>query len=183
MLKTLIPQANEYLFNKKESVIVKPSHLFEAGFASQYAQVRTIASMLCNLHDLGYTIPKEELPKLYNMSETELNELIYQPMLKAAKEAKGANVEHRVLFPGFPESVRNVDIQTLSDIRFISYFTTFMDSISGTDALSDGSITRDFVKSAIQNVLDDTAKHAGVNSTSWALNHLTDENKFYLGGH
>ena len=183
MQKHLVPKVNEYMFNKKESVVVDFGHekgyLKEGGFASQYAQVRMISGMLCNLHDLGYTIPREELPKLYTMTERELCDCIYQPLLQAAKEAKGAHVEHRVLFPGFPDSVRQLDVQTLSDIRFMSYFTTFIDSIQGIDPLGDGSLNKEFVKTAVQNAMDTVAKENDVHSVAWALNHQTHSDNFY----
>ena len=183
MQKHLVPRVNEYMFNKKESIVVDFGHekgyLKEGGFASQYAQVRMISGMLCNLHDLGYTIPREELPKLYTMTERELCDCIYQPLLQAAKEAKGAHVEHRVLFPGFPDSVRQLDVQTLSDIRFMSYFTTFIDSIQGIDPLGDGSLNKEFVKTAVQNAMDTAAKENDVHSVAWALNHQTHSDNFY----
>jgi hypothetical protein len=145
------------MFNKKESLVVYPSdQLNQSAWASDYERVKTIAIMLCNLHDLGYTIPQEDLDKLLSMSAEDIDREIYKPLLTQAKEAKGAHVEHRILFPGFPESVKTIDIDTLSDIRFVSYFTTIVDRCVSIDALSDGSITRNYVEAAVQRALDNS---------------------------
>lgn len=181
MERKVISKVNEYMFNKKESVVIVPSFPpnTKSGFASDYEQVKMVSAMLCNLHELGYTIPKEDLHRLWYLSPDDLNRDVYQPLLQQAKEAKGAHVEHRLLFPGFPESVKTLDIDTLSDIRFASYFTTFIDSVRGIDALSDGSLNRTFVEDAVRRAMDNVANYSHTKSKSWALNYINSDEAFY----
>ena len=147
--RDLIAQINSYMFNKKESVIVVPS---ETKYNSQFEQIKLIAALYQNLHDLGYEIANVE--PLFDLSEEQLKTEIYEPLLKEAKAAKGANVEHRLLFPNFPESVKAVDLETLSNIRFASYFTTAFDTFFEQDALADGSITREFVNGIMKRAME-----------------------------
>ena len=175
MDRKLMQQVNRYMFNKKESIVVPSDERADNLFSTQYEQVKTISVMLCNLHELGYTIPHDEIPRLMNMSANDLNELVYKPLLEEAKQAKGAHVEHRILFKGFPDSVKMLDIDTLSDIRFASYFTTVVDSFVGNDALTDGSITRDFVASAMEQAMKNAAPNQDMGNKYIFSKMLSDE--------
>ena len=157
MEKHLLKQAVTYMFNKKEAIIVQPSENLDSSFKTQKEQVDYISAMLVNLNDLGYEIPTRDIAKLLTMSPQDLNEYVYQPVLQAAKEQKGAHVEHNILFKGFPESVRNIDESVLSNIRFMSYWTTAVEAIWGLDTHKDGSLTRDFVEHALQTAKLDIA--------------------------
>ena len=178
MDRKLIKKVNQYMFNKKESIVVPSDERTDNLFSTQYEQVKTISVMLCNLHELGYTIPRDEITKLMNMSAHDLNDLVYQPLLQEAKEAKGAHVEHRILFKGFPDSVKMLDVDTLSDIRFASYFTTVVDSFVGNDALTDGSITRDFVASAMEQAMRNVAPET-VHDNRYMFSKLLSDEMFY----
>lgn len=148
--RALVPKINEYMFNKKESIIVIPS---EQNFSSQYEQIELIAALYGNLHELGYEI--DNVKPLFDLTKEALVNEVYKPLLKAAKEAKGADVEHRLLFPNFPNSVRAVNIDTLSNIRFASYFSTAFDVYFENDALADGSITRSFINEIMDKAVQD----------------------------
>lgn len=149
MERKQLKKINEYLFNKKESIAIDARESEKLSEKEQFEQSKVLAVMLCNLQELGYTIPSSDFNKLYALSPDELYENIYQPLLAAAKEAKGAHVEHRILFEGFPDSVKNLNIDDLSNIRFISYFTTVIDDWFGKDALAEGSLNREFVNNAL----------------------------------
>ena len=178
MNQKLLQQVNRYMFNKKESIVVPTDNREDQSFSTQYEQVKTIAVMLCNLHELGYTIPRDEIPMLMNMSADELNDVVYKPLLEEAKQAKGAHVEHKILFKGFPDSVRALDVQTLSDIRFVSYWTTAIDSLMGQDALTDGSITRTFVSDVMENAMK-VANQGAEPSKAFQLSRLLSDEVFY----
>ncbi len=150
MEKHLLKQAVTYMFNKKEVIIVQPSENLDSSFKTQKEQVDYISAMLVNLNDLGYEIPTRDIANLLTMSPQDLNEYVYQPVLQAAKEQKGAHVEHNILFKGFPDSVRNIDESVLSNIRFMSYWTTAVEAVWGMDTHKDGSLTRAFVERALQ---------------------------------
>lgn len=150
MEKKLLKQAATYMFNKKEQILIQPSTNLDSSFKTQKEQVDYIAAMLTNLNDLGYEIPPQDIAQLLTMSPSDLNELVYQPVLAAAKEQKGAHVEHNLLFKGFPDSVKNVDESILSNIRFMSYWTGAIDSLWGQNPHEKGSLTRDFVDAALK---------------------------------
>ncbi|MBQ1378173.1 MAG: hypothetical protein IIY77_09395 [Lachnospiraceae bacterium] len=141
MKKELLEQANRFFFNKKEKVIFPENR--EPAVEPLNVRLQTAAGMLTDLDTLGYAFPEEEAARITDLS-TEDMALIYRPLLQAARTAKGADVEHRLLFRNFPEDVKNTDIDTLSDIRFFSYFTTIVDILTGREALKDG-LTRSFV--------------------------------------
>ena len=178
MNQKLLQQVNRYMFNKKEAIVVPTERQTDDSFRTQYEQVRLISVMMCNLHELGYTIPHDEIPMLMNMSAEELNEVVYKPLLEEAKTAKGAHVEHKILFKGFPDSVAALDVQTLSDIRFMSYFTTVVDSFMGQDALKDGSITREFVSNAMEQALKAAHPNSETNK-AFQLSALLSDEMFY----
>ena len=159
MRKDLLEKVNEYMFNKRESIIVQRDAASDdphnnASVSKVVDTTKFISIMQCNLLDLGYKIKDDDLYKLWELTPTEINELVYQPLLQMAKEAKGVHVEHKLLFPGFPDSVNAIDINTLSDIRFWSYFTSFVDNaICDQDPLKDGSVTRRVVDTFINDAL------------------------------
>lgn len=179
MTTTQMQQMNEFMFNKKENVIAFPS---VPDFASQQEQAKVIAGLLHNLHSVGYDIPREDIPKLLNMSSQGLKECVMEPLLDAARKSKGAHVEHNILFKDFPDSVRTLDIETLSDIRFASYFTTVYDILTQRDAIRNG-ITRSFVDSAIDKEMQNKAAnkventHEDIHNTR--MIHIVDESEYY----
>lgn len=131
-------QANRYLFNKKETLIVPLER--EEVSEPLAERLQLAAAMLKNLQALGYWIKEEDLEKIITLSSSGLC-LVYEPVLEEARKAKGADVDHLLLFRDFPEDVKKTDIDTLSDLRFLSYFTTAIDRFLGDEALVDG-ITR-----------------------------------------
>lgn len=134
-----LAEMNKQLFNKKEMIIL-PRQL-EEDFANRVDK-QVLAGMLANFESLGYQFTKNDIKKMAGLSEQDLTQKVYLPLMEAMKEAKGANVEHHVLFPNFPDSVKNLDIDTLSTLRFMSYFTVFYDEyLFENDPFSKGSLT------------------------------------------
>ena len=76
---------------------------------------------------------------------------MYDPALRAMRRAKGADVEHNILFKGFPDSVRALDIDTLSSYRFMSYFTVLYDEyLEGENAFAPGSLTSELQEDIVR---------------------------------
>ena len=150
MEKHLLKQAATYMFHKKEQILIQPFADLDSSFKTQKEQVDYIAAMLTNLSDLGYEIPTKDIAHLLTMPPADLNEYVYQPVLAAAKEQKGAHVEHHLLFQGFPDSVKNIDETTLSNIRFATYWTSAIESWWGENPHEKGSLTRNFVEESLK---------------------------------
>ena len=137
---------NKQLFNKKETIILLRNETDDV-FSLKVAP-NVLASMLANIESLGYQFTKEDILKMADMTENTLTEQVYVPLLEALKEAKGADVEHHILFPDFPHSVKALDIDTLSGFRFMSYFTTFYDEyLEQRNTFDNESLTSSLMKS------------------------------------
>ena len=174
MTREQLIKINEFMFNKKESIVIQPS---ETKYNSQLEHAQTVVALMKNLSDLGYELDSVE--PLLRMSKEDLKELVYEPLLAEAKRAKGAHVEHRLLFRNFPDDVVKLDIDTLSDIRFASYFTTIIDShFLGQDPFEDGSITRDFVERMVSLACDNAAEKAGIKSRASSLDAVISDEVF-----
>lgn len=139
---------NRQLFNKKETIILPE----ESHENTPYSPVKesVLAGMLASFEKLGYKFSYNDIRKMAIMSEERLTEQVYRPLLEVLKEAKGMDVEHHILFPDFPRSVQALDIDTLSDFRFMSYFTTLYDEyVTEINAFADHSLT-----SALRNAME-----------------------------
>ena len=133
-----IPMMSEQYFNKRESLVI-PS---EYDGNSKPVDKSVLAGMLANFESLGYRFGNEDILKMAMMPEDTLTKCVYDPAIKAMRRAKGADVEHNILFKGFPDSVRALDIDTLSSYRFMSYFTVLYDEyLEGENAFAPGSLT------------------------------------------
>lgn len=131
---------NRQFFNKKEMVILPESNT-DSVFNERVSR-NVLAGMLANFERLGYRFSEEDISVMSKMSENTLVEQVYHPVLDAMKAAKGDHVVHNILFPDFPNSVRALDIDTLSDFRFMSYFTVLYDEyIREENAFKEGSLT------------------------------------------
>lgn len=139
---SIIKEMNQYAFNKKNWMILP-----EQKDQTTKASPEFLAAMLANFADLGYTIGQEDLEKLATYTEEEIDELVYQPVYQEARRSKGDHVEHKLLFPDFPESVKDMDLDELSFLRFVSYFTTAIDAVTGTDPFANpDSITNKAIR-------------------------------------
>ena len=132
---------NAQLFNKKETVIL-PDDRKEAVLNERVSK-SVLAGMLANFERLGYRFSENDIRLMADMPENMLAEQVYRPVLEAMKAAKGDDVTHHILFPDFPDSVRALDIDTLSDFRFMSYFTVMYDEyVQEENAFGEGSLTK-----------------------------------------
>ena len=142
-----IPIMSEQYFNKRESLIIP----FEYGSDSKPVDKNVLAGMLANFESLGYKFGSEDILKMAMMPEDVLTKCVYDPAIRAMKRAKGADVEHNILFKGFPDSVRALDIDTLSSYRFMSYFTVLYDEyLEGENAFSPGSLTSELQEDLVK---------------------------------
>lgn len=142
-----IPMMSEQYFNKRESLII-PS---EYDGNSKPVDKSVLAGMLANFESLGYRFGNEDILKMAMMPEDTLTKCVYDPAIKAMRRAKGADVEHNILFKGFPDSVRALDIDTLSSYRFMSYFTVLYDEyLEGENAFAPGSLTSELQEDIVR---------------------------------
>ena len=154
---------NRQLFNKRETIILPE----ESHESVPYSPVKesVLAGMLASFEKLGYKFSYNDIRKMAIMSEERLTEQVYRPLLDALKEAKGMDVEHHILFPDFPRSVQILDIDTLSDFRFMSYFTTVYDEyIAEISAFADHSLTsalRDAMKAMALRKQEEDEQYKG----------------------
>ena len=152
-----IPMMSEQYFNKKESLIVP----FEYDGDSRPVDKNVLAGMLANFESLGYRFGNEDILKMAIMPEDVLTKCVYEPAISAMKRAKGADVEHHILFKGFPDSVRALDIDTLSAYRFMSYFTVLYDEyFKGENAFEPGSFTSDLQENLARLAEEKAAQQA-----------------------
>lgn len=154
---------NRQLFNKKETIILPE----ESHENTPYSLVKenVLAGMLASFEKLGYKFSYNDIRKMAIMSEERLTEQVYRPLLDVLKEAKGMDVEHHILFPDFPRSAQILDIDTLSDFRFMSYFTTVYDEyiakISAFDNHSLTSVLRDAMKEMVLRKQEEDEEYKG----------------------
>ena len=142
-----IPMMSEQYFNKRESLVI-PS---EYDGNSKPVDKSVLAGMLANFESLGYRFGNEDILKMAMMPEDVLTRCVYDPALRAMRRAKGADVEHNILFKGFPDSVRALDIDTLSSYRFMSYFTVLYDEyLEGENAFAPGSLTSELQEDIVR---------------------------------
>lgn len=177
MDRKFLETANRHMFNKKEELLVIPSDSINNGFKNQKEQIDFISNMLTNLYDLGYEIPSSDISKLFTMSCEDLKQYVYTPVLEEAKRAKGAHVEHKVLFPGFPDSVKSLDIDTLSNLRFMSYYTAAVDAYFNMSGTDDNSLTQSMLKTLMTHALQHipSEEHSELLQNGDSLNPATTE--------
>lgn len=85
---------NKILLNKN-TVILKREN------TDNIADVKVIAMLVEELEDLGYSLSDVELLKLAKSSTEDLT-VFYKETTDLLKEFKGVNVNHKMLYPGFP---------------------------------------------------------------------------------
>ena len=106
-----INKINEYFLKKKEQIIIDTD---ANDILSEKVNPNIVLGMLANLDTWGYTIDKDLLVKLFNLSEETFVHKFYEPLIQTLKEIKGDDVSHdNFLFKNFPDSCRNISHEEL----------------------------------------------------------------------
>lgn len=130
MNSTVLNKLNTYLINKKEMICIEET---ADDILAQKVNPNVVFGMVANLDTWGYTLSEECIRKLLTLSESSVVS-IYNQLVEVLKEIKGDDVNHdTLLFKNFPDSCRAIDINELSDRRFISYYVNFFDTFMGTN--------------------------------------------------
>ena len=106
---------------KKKILMSKDMFILRKTNSETTADVKVIAMLLEELENLGYTISDRDIEKLKNASTEDLK-IFYDETLSDLKEYKGVNVNHEVLYPGFPLVVDDNSISSYTD-AMIYYIT------------------------------------------------------------
>jgi len=67
----------------------------------------SIATLLKNIQELGYTLSPEILDVVSTFSDNTMAEF-YQKLVKNLKKILGANVKHDPMYPNFPKQVMSL---------------------------------------------------------------------------
>ncbi len=108
---------NTMYLRRKNKVIVKAGH----GEVS----IVQLATMLKNLEDLGYTLSEELLERLSTVSLKRLEEF-YNQTVTDLKAMVGAHVQHKPMYPNFPQQVMDMSDAELYFNAMIHYFGTWI---------------------------------------------------------
>lgn len=126
----VLNKVNNYLLNKKEIICIEEC---TDNILSKKVNPNIVFGMISNLDTWGYKLDNRCITKLLTLSEKSVVN-IYNELVNTLKTIKGDDVNHdTLLFKNFPDSCRNIDVNELSDKRFISYFVNFIDEYLGTD--------------------------------------------------
>lgn len=108
---------NTMYLRRKNKVIVKAGH----GEVS----IVQLATMLKNLETLGYTLSDELLERLSTISLKRLAEF-YNQTVTDLKIMVGAHVEHKPMYPNFPQQVMDMDEAELYFNAMMHYFGSWL---------------------------------------------------------
>ena len=129
-----INRINEFMLQKKESVIVDPS---DYAPASARVNPNIVFGALANLETWAYTVDPQLVTEFLKLSEKDFLEKYYNPIVDTIKHMKGDAVSHdRFVFQNFPDSCRKIPLEKLSAMRFARYYTSAIDEVFGTDLTS-----------------------------------------------
>lgn len=108
---------NTMYLRRKNKVVVKAGH-------GQVSIVH-LATMLKNLEDLGYTLSEKLLERLSTISLKRLAEF-YNQTVTDLKVMVGAHVQHKPMYPNFPQQVMEMDEAELYFNAMIHYFGSWI---------------------------------------------------------
>lgn len=113
---------NAFMIAKRDSIVLE-----ETGHNN------LVRPMEANVIQTGYAFSNDLKVALRNLDENTLN-YVYEGVLKALKEEKGAHVDHsNFIFPNFPNQTRVTDLSTLSNVRFVGYLCDVLELITGDE--------------------------------------------------
>lgn len=129
-----INKVNEFMLQKKESIIIDPSAYASA---SDRVNPNIVFGALANLETWAYTVDPQVVQEFLKLSEKDFLEKYYNPIVDTIKHMKGDDVSHdRFVFQNFPDSCREIPLEKLSAMRFARYYTAAIDEALGTDITS-----------------------------------------------
>ena len=133
--KTL-KKMNYFLMNKREAICVENSSEADS-VLSKTVEPSIVLGFAANLDTWGYRFDQEVINKLLTLSESSVIEL-YNGLVETLKEIKGDDVDQsNFLFKNFPDSCKRIDIDTLSNNRFVSYYAALVDLIFDEDIVKE----------------------------------------------
>ena len=129
-----IKQINNYMIQKREAFIVDPK---DFTIDENKVSPNVLLGALANLETWAYKVDDSLIKDLSNISEEVFINKYYNPLVDTLKHIKGDDVSHdHFVFQNFPDSCKEIPLEELSAMRFIRYYTVYVDDILGTNLTS-----------------------------------------------
>jgi len=136
-----ISELNNLMIQKKNAILIDP-HDLKIRNGDSYVNPNIVLGAMANLETWGYCIEPEMIKDFFDMTEETFLTHYYNPLVETLKHIKGDDVSHdHFVFQNFPDSCREIDSNTLSEMRFARYYTVIFDKYLGTnltDRIMDG---------------------------------------------
>ena len=105
----------------KESIMAHRGFLYiEPDNNPDKSSLSLTVSFLKNIEGLGFTLDKKTMETLSQCSSIQIAEL-YEEVYSILEHVKGADVEHHIMYPNFPDQVMEMDEAELYFNAFIHY--------------------------------------------------------------
>lgn len=124
---------NNLMIQKKNAVMIDQNDLIIRD-GNSLVNPNVVFGAMANLETWGYRVDQELVKDFLKMTEDTFVYNYYNPIVETLKRIKGDDVSHdNFVFQNFPESCREIDSTTLSEMRFARYYTVILDEWLGTD--------------------------------------------------